>query len=318
VIDWLKSDITNAVHDLQSFYSNITLNKCNASLKTDRNGQLLKENFEMNNSLVFVVRYNETGKIKRVEMQVSLHKYFAGGFNFSDFYFKDVFAGIASICLTYEINPFKATILNLEAGFNVTPQIETDTFLNGLYFYKTVPFTEMKNKFRYKVGIEATLSDYVVKCYNKRSQLMSKIQLLKELLRYEVHFNVMRKVNECGIYCLADLLNHNHVYKLSKLVLSTLEDLVHFEPKLLNQRLTTPDKRLVNQWKNPKEIATLMKDNSQRFRRQRRRFKELSFEVELSTLTEVKKAIHAKEKRLLQLDYVTIKQIDFFLSNYQK
>lgn len=318
MIDWTKTNITKAVIDLQSFYSFINANKCNASLKTDRNGQIQKEVFEMGNSLVFVVRYNESGNIKRVEMQVSLHKYFAEGFNYSDFQFKDLFNSIASICMIYEINPIKAVLLNLEAGFNVTPPTRTDTFLNGLYCFKTVPFTEMKNKFRFKVGIEATLCDYVIKCYNKRSQLQNTILLKKEILRYEIHFNVMRKVNDCGIYCLADLLDHTKVYKLSKLVLSTLEDLVYFEPQLQKQPLSTPDKKLIIQWKNPKEIATLMKTNSQRYRRQRRRFKELSSQIDTSTLNQIKKAIHIKEKELLQLDCETIKQAKFFLSNYKK
>jgi len=318
VIDWTKTDITKAVNDLQSFYSFLNVNKFNVSLKTDRNGQLLKEVFEMGNSLVFVVRYNESGNIKRVEMQVSLHKYFAEGFNYSDFQFKDLFNSIASICLTYGINPFKAVVLNLEAGYNITPPTKTDTFLNGLYFFKTVPFTEMKNKFRFKVGIEATLSDYVIKIYNKRTQLQNTMLLDKEILRYEVHFNVMRKVNDCGIYCLADLLDHTKVYKLSKLVLSTLEELVYFEPQLQHQPLTTTDKKLINQWKNPKEIATLMKANSQRYRRQRRRFNELSSQINTSTLKQIKKAIQAKEKELLQLDCKTIKQTKFFLSNYKK
>ncbi len=318
MIDWTKTDITKAVIDLQKFYSLILLNKKNASLKTDQYGQLLKEIFVMGNSLVFVVRYNESGEIKRVEMQVSLHKYFEEGYNYSDFQFKHLFQSVSSICITYGINPLFATILNIEAGFNVIPPTKTDTFLNGLYFYKTVPFTEMKNKFRFKVGIEATLSDYVVKCYNKRSQLLNRVQMPTELLRYEVHFNKMRKVNKCGIYCLADLLDHTKIYKLSKLVLSTLEDLVHFEPTAENNQLNTVDKKLMNQWKNPKQISKLMKNNSQKYRRQKRRFKQLSSQIERSALSEIKKAIHVKEKQLLQLDSVTIKQAKFFLTNYKK
>ena len=187
---------------------------------------------------------------------------------------------------------------------------------HGLYFFKTVPFTEMKNKYRFKVGVEAKICDYVVKCYNKRTQLLSKVNLPKELLRYEVHFNVMRKVNDYGIYCIADLLDHTKVYKLSKLVLSTLENLIHYEPNQEIRKLSSTDKKLFNQWKNPKEIATLIKYNSQKYRRQRRRFKQLSSLIETSTLKQVKKALHAKEKELLQLDSATIKQSKFFLANF--
>lgn len=327
MFDWTKTDITMAVIDLQSFYSCINDRKRFVTPKVNSNGETTKEVFEMNNSLVFVIRYYTDkekrvkelyNNIKRVEMQVSLHKYFAEGFNYSDFQFKDLFKSVASICLTYGINPFKAVLLNIEAGYNVTPTIRTDAFLIGLYFFKTVPFEAMKNKFRFKVGLEATLCDYVIKCYNKRSQLQNTLRLEKEILRYEVHFNVMRKVNDCGIYCLADLLDNTKVYKLSKLVLSTLEELVYFEPQLQKLPLSTPDKKLINEWKNPKEIATLMKNNSQRYRRQRRRYNELSSQIDTSTLKQIKKAIHAKEKELLQLDYKTIKQAKFFLSNYKK
>lgn len=318
MIDWTKTDITNSILDLHYFYDYLGTIKDSVETKSNVDGVLIKETYSIKNSLVFVVRFNEyTGQIKRVFMQVSLHKYFADGYNYSDFHFKDVCGTIHSLCIEYGVNPFKARLLNIEAGFNIVPSIPTDSILNRLYFYGTRPFNQMTNSYGSSVGIVAELTKESCKCYNKRSQLLS-FDIGHEVLRYERKFKAMKKVNECGIYYLSDLLDHTKIYKLEKLIHLSLEELIFYEPIVTSEPLTKSDKTLLKFWSNPKAIDQLRKDNPQKYRRQKRRFKELTEANEVSILKDLKQALRTKGNNTLTIDTMTIKRNNFFLSQFQK
>jgi hypothetical protein len=319
VTDWTKTDITTAILDLHYFYDYIGTIKDSVETKCDVDGVLTREEYTIRNSLVFVVLFNKhTGQIKRVFMQVSLHKYFSDGYNYSDFHFKDVCSTIQSLCIEYGMNPFKARLLNIEAGFNIVPFISTDSILNCLYFFGTRPFTQMNNSYGSSVGVIAELTKESCKCYNKRSQLLSKFDIGHELLRYERKFKAMKKVNECGIYYLSDLLDHTKIYKLEKLVHLSLDELIFYEPIVLSEPLSKIDKSLLMFWSNPKAIDSLRKQNPQKYRRQKRRFKELTEANEVSILKDLKQALRTKGKDTLMVDRVTIKRNDFFLSQFRK
>jgi hypothetical protein len=292
----------------------------------------------MDNTLKFIIRYyTEDDKtkgfnpeqrdstiqrdktVKRIEMQVSLHKYFAHGYNYSDYTFKQLCRTVFTLCNTYRINPLKAIVQNIEAGFNVIPPLGTDNLLDGLFQYRTTPFNTMKNSFRTPVGIEATLDAMVLKVYNKRSQLLRVKDIGKESLRYEIHYDRMRTVNkETGIYCLADLYDHQKINKLSNLVLDSLNHLLYFDSEIYGKDLTPQESTLCTVWSNPKKLQLLAKENPQQYRRERIRFKALQSSKGLNVLEQLKDSITLKRNKLLTMDKTTANEVNYYKTQIAK
>lgn len=318
MIDFVKVVLTNAIYEWSSFYDLIKVNSKNVSTKCNADCVLIKEVFELDHSLKFIIRYNEDTTIKRVEMQVSLHKYFARGYNYNDYTFSQLYRTVITLSTTYGFNPHKAIIQNIEIGVNINLNTSVDSFLNSLYFFNRTPFNTMKNSFRTPVGIEATFTDYVVKAYNKWLQLLPHLDIGKECLRYELHFNKMRKVSACGIYTLADLLEYQNIYKLAGLLCDSLEGLIHYNKDYESECTTSNEKRLLNDWSNPKQIKQLSKEQPQKYRRQRRLFKELSQRNDTLILPTVKRLIKRKANNLLAIDKTTIKQVNYYKAIMQK
>ena len=312
MIDFGKVVITHAIYKWSSFYGLIQINKRNVSTKCNADGVLIKEVFEMKNSLKFIIRYNENNTIKRVEMQISFHKYFAKGYNYNDYTFSQLCRTIITLSTAYGLNPSKAIIQNIEIGANISLNTSVDSFISGLYFYNATPFNVMKNSFRTPVGIEATLSDYTVKAYNKRTQLLTRLDIGRECLRYELHFNKMRKVNACGIYSLADLLEYQNIYKLAELLCNSLDGLIHYNSEYKSQCNTTNEKQLLNDWSNPQKIMKLSKEQPQKYRRQRRLFKQLSQRNKALVLPTVQRLIKRKANNLLTIDRTTMKEVNYY------
>ena len=316
MIDFVKVVITNSINEWSSFYNLLQNKKHNANTLCDKNGVLIKEVFQMDHSLKFIIRYNEDNTTKRVEMQVSLHKYFAQGYNYNDFTFNHLCRTIISISNTYGINPSKAIIQNLEVGANIALEDTTQSFLEGLYFYNLTPFHTMKNSYRTPIGLEATLADYVVKAYDKRRQLLSHIDIGKEVLRYELHFNRMRKVNKCGIYALDDLLEYENISALALLLIESLEGLIHYDSNYLNACKNKLEEDLLNYWSNPKKVVQMAKEQPQKYRRQRRLFKQLSQRNNANVISHVQTSLKRKVNNLICLDKSTIKQLEYYKSVY--
>ena len=312
MIDFGKVVITHAIYKWSSFYGLIQINKRNVSTKCNADGVLIKEVFEMDNSLKFIIRYNEDNTIKRVEMQISFHKYFAQGYNYNDYTFSQLCRTIITLSTAYGFNLSKAIIQNIEIGANILLNTSVDSFISGLYFYNATPFNVMKNSFRTPVGIEATLSDYTVKAYNKRTQLLTRLDIGRECLRYELHFNKMRKVNACGVYSLADLLEYQNIYKLAELLCNSLDGLIHYSSEYKSQCNTTNEKQLLNDWSNPKKIMKLSKEQPQKYRRQRRLFKQLSQRNKALVLPTVQRLIKRKANNLLTIDRTTMKEVNYY------
>jgi hypothetical protein len=170
----------------------------------------------------------------------------------------------------------------------------------------------MRNSFRTPVGIEATFAEYVIKVYNKTRQLLSKFDIGKEVLRYELHFSRMRKVNACGIYSLGDLLDYQNIYKLAGLLNDSLEGLIHYDTDYKNECKSPNELRLLNDWSNPKKIKQLSKEQPQKYRRQKRLFKQLSQRNDTLVLPTLQRLIKRKVNNLLTIDKTTIKHVEYF------
>lgn len=108
---------------------------------------------------------------------------------------------IKSLLDDFELKPYLCKLLNIEFGLNLEPFGDINKLLDGLVEHKGKKFDSSSNgNFR-----ECEHSDYKIKIYNKSEQC----KLQKPKLRYEIHFNKMRKLRPMKIETLKDLIDHD-------------------------------------------------------------------------------------------------------------
>lgn len=243
LIDFIKILIRNSSqlenNSLLDFYDKINLST--GEIKTtNRSGQSTtpyKNAFY--NGLEFRV-YN-TGTIT---LAGSLHKYWnAGAHNYNDFSFSSFSDVLNDLKTKFDIEPEDAVIKCLEIGVNIVPPIPTNEILDYCFLHKTQPFEYQKNSYegRYK---QVQHSQYIVKLYNKALQYKSKFNINTEIMRFEIKYTKMEKLNKVGIYTLKDLYNYGLINFKTEL-LTEFNNILYYDSTIISE-----SKRLLN-YSNP-------------------------------------------------------------------
>ena len=165
------------------------------------------------------VSYRSTAWIKNIKLELfpkgyielagSLHKYYNDGkHNYNQFGRKEAETALKQLIEVtgLELPIFK--VESVEVGVNLMPPIPSDDIINNALMYKRRPF-EAKyctDEGNYR---QATLSEYLVKLYNKR--LHYKIQgydIGHEIIRFELKINKMRMLAKYRVFTLEDLMNN--------------------------------------------------------------------------------------------------------------
>jgi predicted RNA-binding Zn-ribbon protein involved in translation (DUF1610 family) len=205
----------------------------------------------------------------------SLHKNKFSGENYERFYHIDVINEINNLCNKLEINSKRVKIDGLEFGVNIKTDFSPHLYLtDNLVRYKHLQFNQYApDRRNRRLGYECVLSQYRVKIYDKGLQY----GLFCKLLRFEVRFNKMQKINECSIYSLHDLTKPNSMGVLKGLLLGIWNDVLLYEPMDLpdNAELTDLQKELIQCGNNPKYWSKLHKSNKTKYNYHRTVLKEL-------------------------------------------
>ena len=174
-----------------------------------------------------VVKLNSETKYY-LKLNGSLHKNKFGGANYERFYFYDIVNEIDKICKTLLIDSKRTKIVNIEFGVNIEVDFEPHKFLNEyLISYKNEQFNQYApDKKGRRIGYECILSQYTVKCYDKGLQF----SLPYNLMRFELKYKKMQKLNKIGIYNLHDLTNLIIYPKLKQLLLQSWNSILLYEP----------------------------------------------------------------------------------------
>ena len=165
------------------------------------------------------VSYRSTAWIKNIKLELfpkgyielagSLHKYYNDGkHNYNQFGRKEAETALKQLIEVtgLELPIFK--VESVEVGVNLMPPIPSDDIINNALMYKRRPF-EAKyctDEGNYR---QATLSEYLVKLYNKR--LHYEIQgydIGHEIIRFELKINKMRMLAKYRVFTLEDLMNN--------------------------------------------------------------------------------------------------------------
>lgn len=172
----------------------------------------------------------------RAEIRGSLHKFWNsyiqsnGLQNWNDFNRIDLINSIETLCKTFDLDPTKLSIHNLEFGVNVElPEGQTAIgILQRFISYSTKKFNVIPTS---SPGyyIEALLMDFFIKIYDKGTQSNRPNQII----RFENKARAMKKVP--GIVTLNDLIDPNKLELLGKSLIKTYDGCIIDEPIDINQ-----------------------------------------------------------------------------------
>lgn len=246
LIDFIKIIIKNLnpaileANPLLDFYDNINLST--GEIKTtNRTGQKItpyKNAFY--NGLEFKIY--ETGLII---LSGSLHKYWnSGAHNYNDFNLEAFICVLNDLKHKFNITPEQCILKCLEVGINIIPPIPTNLFLDYCFLHKTKPFEYQKNSDEGKYK-QVQHSQYIIKIYNKALHYISKgFDIKGEIMRFEIKYTKMQKLNERGIYNLQDLANYG-LHNFKDELLNEFNNILFYDNTIQS------NSRSISHYKNP-------------------------------------------------------------------
>ena len=192
------------INPLLDFYD--TINLTTGEMKTtNRNGNKVTPSKNASyKGLEFKIY--DTGTIT---LSGSLHKYWNdGAHNYNDFNNEEVLFILSDLNTKFDIDPSKCILKCVEIGINITPPVPTNEILDNCLLHKTKPFEYQKNSDEGKYK-QVQHSQYIIKIYNKALHYKSKgFKIKEEIMRFEIKYTKMQKLNEKGIFSLQDLMNY--------------------------------------------------------------------------------------------------------------
>ena len=175
----------------------------------------------------------------------SLHKYWnSGAHNYNDFNSEAFLGVLRDLNHKFNITPEHCVLKCLEIGVNTIPPIPTNQFLDYCFLHKTKPFEYQKNSDEGKYK-QVQHSQYIIKIYNKALHYRSKgFEIDTEILRFEIKYTKMQKLNERGIYNLQDLANYG-LHNFKDEVLNEFNNILYYDNTIQSKS------RSLSNYKNP-------------------------------------------------------------------
>lgn len=226
-------------------------------------------------------------------IQGSLHKYKNDGYyNYDDFSYSQIVKVLNELSMKFNFSLNKSVLRNFEVGVNIVPAKSSKDVLCDLLAHKNRKFKDVS---RTGGNIrQAEYQQYRLKVYDKGQQN----NLVNQILRVELSFNRMQKMNDIGLYTLADLLNKELYYKLGGLLRKEWRNV------LLYERAEQPNKIPLNikrkkqhQWRDSEYWDSLPK---QERLRQKKRYLQFVSNYTNNTHGELESLIDNKFKSLIE------------------
>lgn len=184
--------------------------------------------------LCFAIKIYVTG---RIVISGSIHKYFNNGeHNANDFRYSDFIVSLNSLLKTLNLNPENCILENLEVGLNFKPLVNSQNFLNNIFLHRKKRSIQSRDGY-YK---QIEHSQYYVKIYDKAYQY----SLDYPLIRFELKYIKMQKVNKLGYYTLLDLLTIG-LNPFKDILIKELDQILYFDNTIKS------NSRLLDKYNNP-------------------------------------------------------------------
>ncbi|MGM0931948.1 MAG: hypothetical protein ACQEWD_00735 [Bacteroidota bacterium] len=267
---------------LLNFYDNINLTT--GEIKTfNRKGEKITPfKNAMFKDLEFKIY--ETGTIT---IAGSLHKYKnLGGHNYDDFSSDAFKAVLKDLEQKFDIQPRQCILKGLEIGINIIPPIPTNKILQQCFLHSTtqLEFPIRSNQGRY---LQAEHSQYIIKLYNKSLQY-KKFNPKTEIMRFEIKYKKMPKINAKGIYTLEDLEKYD-LQGFRNDLIAEWENILYFDTTI-NHKTT-----LLNKFNNLNYWIDLLENKSRSFYyKQRNKLTELTLNNSENIQKQISEIMSAK------------------------
>lgn len=312
LIDFIKIIIKELHHSilennpLLDFYD--TINLTTGEMKTtNKNGDKVTPS---KNALYKGLEFKiyDTGTII---LSGSLHKYWnKGAHNYNNFDNEAISFVLSDLKTKFSIDPSKCILKCLEIGINITPPIPTNEILDNCLLHKTKPFEYQKNSDEGKYK-QVQHSQYIIKIYNKALHYKSKgFKIDTEIMRFEIKYTKMQKLNEKGIFSLQHLINYD-LQNFKDDVLNEWRNVLFYDNTIQIDHLTTKLKKSVLEYSNPNYWTGLLANNQNKnFTYHKNQLKKIikknSNKVQDLTAEIMSKKIDFLNSKTIQIDTLTI------------
>ena len=237
-------------------------------------------------------RIYDTGSIYLIG---SLHKFWnSGAHNYNDFNLNALYFVLHELKIKFNILPHQLILQQLEIGVNIQPPYKSGRIIDYCFIHSSKPFESISTRDEGKY-FQVQHSQYLIKIYDKRKHYTGKgFQIDNEILRIEIKYLKMEKLNKLNIFTLYDLLQYG---------------LINFIPVLLNewQRVLFYDfsinieSKPISNYKNPLYWKDLI-DNKRNsaLNKHRNKLKEIVSNHSENVQAQITKLIEQKAKELIQ------------------
>ena len=294
------------INPLLDFYD--TINLTTGEMKTtNRNGNKVTPSKNASyKGLEFKIY--DTGTIT---LSGSLHKYWNdGAHNYNDFNNEAVLFVLSDLNRKLDIEPNKCILKCLEIGINIKPPVPTNEILDNCLLHKTKPFEYQKNSDEGKYK-QVQHSQYIIKIYNKALHYKSKGFAIKdEVMRFEIKYTKMQKLNEKGIFSLQDLMNYG-LENFKDIVLNEWQNVLFYDNTIQIDHLSNRSKKALLEYSNPNYWTGLLANNqTKNFTYHKNQLKKIisnnSNKVQDLTAEIIGKKIDFLNSKTIQIDPLTI------------
>lgn len=294
------------INPLLDFYD--TINLTTGEMKTtNRNGNKVTPSKNASyKGLEFKIY--DTGTIT---LSGSLHKYWNdGAHNYNDFNNEAVLFVLSDLNRKLDIDPNKCILKCLEIGINIKPPVPTNEILDNCLLHKTKPFEYQKNSDEGKYK-QVQHSQYIIKIYNKALHYKSKGFAIKdEVMRFEIKYTKMQKLNEKGIFSLQDLMNYG-LENFKDIVLNEWQNVLFYDNTIQIDHLSSRSKKALLEYSNPNYWTGLLANNqTKNFTYHKNQLKKIvsnnSNKVQDLTAEIIGKKIDFLNSKTIQIDPLTI------------
>jgi hypothetical protein len=239
---------------------NLDAIRCNPLLDFELSGKVATKTGEIKIGKYAIAKYKGLTFIDRVsviEVRGSIHVYSNDGLhNYNDFGLSEIHLVLFELADKLSIVLDNAELKNLEFGVNLVVDFTPGDFLNSIIGYKSKLFTHQcqKNKDYRECG----LNQFFIKVYDKGLQH----ELNKFILRIELKYVKMEKINAMGIKYLSDLLYPNKLQLLRQELLRVYDEILMCDIMVEPEGLSRGDVELYFRGQNANYwAASLPKSN---------------------------------------------------------
>jgi hypothetical protein len=195
----------------------------------------------------------------RLILSGSLHKYFnqlgfiiapnqynsfqiEKGFNGDDFNYTKLRYTLFRLSLDFGIDLNQSRLTNIEFGINAPHELNTSKILHGLLRHNGKTFTkQLDNSFK-----KLYHSHYRIKAYDKANQYGIKYNLL----RFELQYKKMERLNLIGLNYLIDLFDTDLLIRLKDELLKRWDEILFFDYTIDRKPLAFCEDYKCEQFKN--------------------------------------------------------------------